>query len=70
MRTPRAYFAKDGTYGNAAGLVIVSTAGFTEADWEEIDQASDDERAAVAERIADRVNDRRGWYVTRYGGQA
>lgn len=71
MRTPTAYFTPGGTYGDTAGMVIISTAGFTAADWDEIDAASDSDRATVAERIADRVNNGQGHYLTRYSvGQA
>ena len=48
----RAYFSPDGSYGDAAGLVVIDVSGFTEYDWEEIDQAQDGDRVRLAETIA------------------
>ena len=45
------YFAKDGSYGDALGLVVVDTSEWTEADWVRIDEAMDDERPEIAEQI-------------------
>ena len=45
------YFAKDGNYGDALGLVVVDTSEWTEQDWVLIDEAIDDERPEIAEQI-------------------
>lgn len=39
------YFAKDGSYGDAAGLVIVDTSKWTEETWNMIEETSDGFRA-------------------------
>lgn len=46
------YFAIDGNYGNAFGLFTCDTADWTEADWNDIEEASDSERVNVAIAIA------------------
>lgn len=33
----RLYFAADGSYGDASGLVIVDTSAWDESDWDDID---------------------------------
>lgn len=48
------YFAKDGSYGDALGLVVVDTSEWTEQDWILIDEAMDDERPEIAEQISER----------------
>lgn len=48
------YFAKDGSYGDALGLVVVDTSEWTEQDWILIDEAMDDERPEIAEQISKR----------------
>jgi hypothetical protein len=45
------YFAKDGSYGRSSGMIVVDTTGWTEADWEEVENAYDDERVSVADAI-------------------
>lgn len=45
------YFAADGNYGDASGLVVVDTSEWTEADWVRIDEAMDDERPEIAGQI-------------------
>lgn len=45
------YFATDGNYGDANGLVLVDTTNWTEDDWLLIEDAHDSERADMAERI-------------------
>lgn len=42
------YFAKDGSYGDASGLVIVDTSKWTEETWRMIDETSDNFRATRA----------------------
>ena len=48
------YFAMDGNYGDADGIVLVETSTFSESEWTEIENASDNERATLAMEIADR----------------
>lgn len=45
------YFAIDGSYGDATDIIIVSTDSFTDADWEDIANASDSERSELVEQI-------------------
>jgi hypothetical protein len=47
------YFAMDGNYGNAHGLVIIDTADWTDADWDRVENATDDDRFIVAVAIAE-----------------
>ena len=42
------YFALDGNYGEAQGMVVIDTTKWSEDDWTQIDEASDSERAQVA----------------------
>ena len=49
------YFATDGNYGTAHGLIVLNTEQFTEADWQAIEEASDNERATTAQAIAERL---------------
>lgn len=46
------YFAVDGNYGDADGIVIIDTHGWTEEEWEIIDQTPDHLRAAVAQSLS------------------
>ncbi len=46
-----AYFASDGNYGDAAGMVIINTWPWDSADWDCIDNASDGWKAATAQAI-------------------
>jgi hypothetical protein len=46
------YFADDGNYGDAEGLVVVKTEGWTEDDWDLIFMAQDWDRPRVARDIA------------------
>ena len=39
-----AYFASDGSYGDADGIVLIDTSNWTEREWEEIDGMTDSER--------------------------
>ena len=45
------YFAKDGNYGEADGLVIIDTRLWNEDDWNTLEFASDWERPALAIHI-------------------
>ena len=51
MKKDTFYFATDGSYGHADGLVLADTGRWTEKDWELIENASDDERVQVAREI-------------------
>ncbi len=46
------YFAIDGNYGNADGIVIVETSEWSEDDWQAIENAGDADRASVAYALA------------------
>lgn len=47
-----AYFAADGSYGDATGLVIIDTSNLTEENWQAIEEASDEHRAQLAASLA------------------
>lgn len=51
------YFAMDGNFGNADGIVLCQTQEWTEADWSEVEMASDYERANVAVEISRQYGD-------------
>ena len=51
------YFAPDGNYGYANGMVVLDTTNWTGADWAELDEALDWDRVAVATSIANRHNE-------------
>jgi len=42
------YFATDGNYGDAEGIVIIDTQSWTEDEWTIIDETPDRQRASVA----------------------
>lgn len=46
------YFALDGNYGDADGIVIVDTTGWSEEDWTAIDEVGDADRANLAYALA------------------
>jgi hypothetical protein len=48
-----AYFAEDGNYGNAVGLLVLDTTVWSDLDWEIIDSVSHNERTTVARLIAE-----------------
>lgn len=48
------YFAEDGNYGDANGLVVLETTKWNELDWEAIEESSDESLPATAEIIARR----------------
>lgn len=50
------YFAEDGNYGDANGLVVIETTRWTELDWEDIEMSSDESRPATAETISKKYN--------------
>jgi hypothetical protein len=47
------YFAKDGNYGGSE-CFIIDTTNFTSEDWNEIEEASDDDRAMLALQLAEK----------------
>lgn len=48
------YFATDGNYGDANGLVVVETTKWNELDWEAVEESNDESLPATAEIIAKR----------------
>ena len=48
------YFAQDGSYGDAADMVVIDTSDWNDDDWNEIEWASDYERVGVAQEIMER----------------
>jgi hypothetical protein len=42
------YFAADGNYGDATGMVVIDTTGWTDEDFAELDGASDSDRSREA----------------------
>jgi len=42
------YFAADGNYGDATGMVIIDTTGWTDEDFEALDEGLDHQRPAEA----------------------
>lgn len=46
------YFAVDGNYGTADGLVVVDTTEWSESDWQAIDEVGDADRANLALALA------------------
>jgi hypothetical protein len=46
------YFAADGNFGEIHGLVVCDTESWTEEDWQQVENASDNERASVALAIS------------------
>lgn len=54
----RAYFATDGSFGDAEDLEIIDVSTWTEADWNEVQDESDECRLSVARFIAERYENR------------
>jgi hypothetical protein len=48
------YFATDGSYGTAHNLEVIDTSEWTDEDWAEVENATDDTRADTASAIARR----------------
>ena len=46
------YFASDGSYGRADGMVVLDVSEWTNDDWESIELCSDDDRVRMALEIA------------------
>ncbi len=53
-----AYFALDGNYGDAAGLVVMETTHWQEVDWQIIDSTADEHRASVAKLLTESYENR------------
>ena len=47
-----AYFASDGSYGDADGIVLIDTTDWESPEWEEIDNMTDSERYEFATMLA------------------
>lgn len=50
----KVYFAADGSYGTAAGLIVIDTADWTQDDWDSVESSSDGDRAVVALHVSKR----------------
>jgi hypothetical protein len=50
------YFAKDGSFGSAEGLLVVNGDSFTEQDWESIEDSPDNERLDTIRDIIENVD--------------
>ena len=48
------YFAEDGNYGSAEGLIVVDSSTFTEEEWEEIESLPDNDRILFVQEV---IND-------------
>ena len=48
------YFAKDGSFGDADGLVVLDTRTWSDGDWQQVENASDYSRAAEAVQVGRR----------------
>jgi hypothetical protein len=51
--TSLTYFAKDGNYGDAAGLTVVDTTDWTDDDFEMLDYVGDERRVLAAQTISE-----------------
>lgn len=47
------YFAQGGNYGSADGILVLETTGWSELDWQMIEEVSDEHRPAVARLIVE-----------------
>lgn len=47
------YFAKDGNYGDAAGVTIIDTSDWTDSDFEMLDGVTDEFRPLAARTISE-----------------
>ena len=53
-----AYFALDGNYGEASGLVVMETTHWEKVDWDIIDATPDEHRASVAKLLTESYENR------------
>ena len=51
--TSLSYFAKDGNYGDANGIIVVDTSEWTDSDFEMLDGVSDWDRPLAARTISE-----------------
>jgi hypothetical protein len=54
----KAYFATDGSFGDADDLDIIDVSEWTEADWNEVQDESDEYRLSTARIVAQRYVER------------
>jgi hypothetical protein len=47
------YFAEDGSYGDASGMLVLETTHFSKLDWQMIHDCSDEQLTAVARLIVE-----------------
>lgn len=47
----KTYFAADGTYGDAEGLLVVDTTDWDEDDWAAVDYTTDSARLEIARQL-------------------
>jgi hypothetical protein len=47
------YFAEDGSYGDASGILVMETTHFSELDWQMLEDCSDEQRTTVARLIVE-----------------
>ncbi len=57
--TQLSYFAKDGNYGNADGIVVLDTTSWVDADFALVEQVSDELRPTAARLVGEWVEDQR-----------
>lgn len=50
----KAYFATDGSFGDADDLDIIDVSEWTEADWNEVQDETDEYRLSTARIVAQR----------------
>lgn len=48
------FFAEDGSWGSAEGIQIFDTSEWSEQDFAQLDNCSDDERISIAKQIRDK----------------
>lgn len=48
----KTYFAKDGSFGAADGLIVIDTSEWTQDDWDAVESGTDQDRAVVALHIS------------------
>lgn len=51
------YFASDGNFGDAEGMVMVDTTDWTEEEWEIIENARESDRAEIASQLSTPKNE-------------
>jgi len=51
------FFSTDGSFGAASGMVMIDTRAWSNEDWLEVENATDDVRVRVAVEVAIRNGD-------------